>query len=52
MLLGNSFKFRIALDPIFPPPNRGKFLVKSDSIPDNIYDNNNFELIFNEIFDR
>ena len=47
------YKIRIALDPIFPPPiNILKNLSKSDIIPENIYENNKFEIIFDEIHDR
>jgi hypothetical protein len=41
--------FRIALDPIFPPPSWPKS--KRHQIPDNPYENNKFELIFDEVID-
>ncbi len=40
---------RIGLDPLFPPPCVGNWPnLKKHLIPDNILDNNKFELIFDE----
>ena len=50
MHLGSFIVTRIALDPIFPPPEESKWPVyKKDSIVDNIFENNKFELIFDEL---
>eukprot|EP01017_Pseudomicrothorax_dubius_P009264 TRINITY_DN13114_c0_g2_i1.p1 TRINITY_DN13114_c0_g2~~TRINITY_DN13114_c0_g2_i1.p1 ORF type:complete len:1000 (+),score=219.17 TRINITY_DN13114_c0_g2_i1:100-3099(+) len=38
--------FRIAIDPIFPPPLWSQS--KKHLLPDNVFDNNKFELIFDE----
>ncbi len=38
---------RVAIDPIFPPPNYPKS--KKHMIPENIYENNKFELCFDEL---
>lgn len=46
-LLENVFK--IAVDPIFPPPNFPKS--RKHLVPENIYESNKFELIFDEIVD-
>ena len=44
--------FRIAVDPIFPPPDIAKWTGgKKDSIPDNIWQTNRFELIFDQLVD-
>lgn len=47
-LMENTFK--IAVDPIFPPPNYPKS--KKHMIPDFVYTNNKFELIFDELSER
>ena len=39
--------FRVAVDPIFPPPNYPKN--KKHMIPDNVFENNKFELFFDEL---
>ena len=39
---------RIAVDPIFPPPNSSKINTKHKVIPEAIMENNKFELIFDE----
>ena len=39
--------FRIAVDPIFPPPTFPKN--KKHLIPDNLFEANKFELIFDEL---
>lgn len=41
--------FRIAVDPMFPPPNWSKN--KPKMIPDNLLENNKFELFFDELLD-
>lgn len=41
--------FKIAIDPIFPPPNYPKN--KKHMIPENVFENNRFELIFDELVD-
>lgn len=41
--------FRIAVDPVFPPPTFPK--AKRHMIPDNVYETNKFELIFDELVD-
>lgn len=41
--------FKVAVDPLFPPPNFPKS--KKHLVPDNIYESNKFELIFDEQFD-
>ena len=47
-----SNNHRIAIDPIFPPPELNKWTGgKKENIPDNIFENNRFELIFDEILD-
>lgn len=38
--------FRVAVDPIFPPPSFPKS--KKHLVPENIYESNKFELIFDE----
>ena len=38
--------FRVAVDPIFPPPTFPKS--KKHLVPENIYESNKFELIFDE----
>ena len=44
--------FRIAVDPIFPPPEISKWnLNKSIYLPEKIIEKNKFELIFDEIVD-
>jgi hypothetical protein len=44
--------FRVAVDPLFPPPNSVLNHVKKNPknrlIPDNLWENNKFELIFDE----
>jgi tubulin polyglutamylase TTLL1 len=43
---------RIAIDPIFPPPDIGKWTGgKKEYIPENIFESNRFELIFDELSD-
>ena len=46
-----DFKFlkRIAIDPIYMPPERSKWNGKISNLPDKIFENNKFELIFDEI---
>jgi hypothetical protein len=39
--------FKIAIDPIFPPPNYPKN--KKHMIPENVFENNKFELFFDEM---
>ena len=47
-----SNNHRIAIDPIFPPPEYSKWMPgKKDQIPENIFKNNSFELIFDELVD-
>ncbi|EAS00525.2 tubulin-tyrosine ligase family protein (macronuclear) [Tetrahymena thermophila SB210] len=41
--------FKVAVDPIFPPPNFPKS--KKHLIPENIFESNKFELIFDELQD-
>ena len=41
--------FRVALDPIFPPPNFPK--AKKHMIPGDVFEANKFNLIFDEIVD-
>jgi hypothetical protein len=43
---------RIAVDPIFPPPNSSKINTKHKTIPEFVFENNKFELIFDEERDR
>lgn len=43
---------RIAVDPVFPPPNSSKINTKHKTIPENVLENNKFELIFDEERDR
>jgi len=40
---------RIAIDPIFPPPFKSNYVKKE--IPDCLFENNKFELIFDELVD-
>jgi len=43
---------RIAIDPVFPPPEENKWLGgKKDNIRDNMDNQNRFELIFDELLD-
>ncbi|CAD8199428.1 unnamed protein product [Paramecium octaurelia] len=45
--------FRIAIDPIFPPPYFEEWPQnKKLFIPDNVLENNRFELIFDELIDK
>ena len=45
----NNFYLRIAVDPIFPPPDLCVWnLHKFTNVPDKIIENNKFELIFDE----
>ena len=44
--------FRLAVDPIFQPMEEGLSRTLSYYIPDNILENNRFELIFDSMFDR
>ena len=46
-LLDNLFK--LAVDPIFPPPSFPK--TKKHLVPENIFESNKFELIFDELVD-
>lgn len=39
--------FRVAVDPLFPPPSFPKS--KKHLVPENIYESNKFEIIFDEI---
>jgi tubulin polyglutamylase TTLL1 len=41
---------KIAVDPIFPPPCWPKS--KRHMVPDNVYESNRFELIFDELEDQ
>ena len=41
---------RIAVDPLFPPPYRSNHIKKE--IPENIFENNRFELIYDDIVDK
>jgi len=44
--------FRIAVDPIFNPPNYQEWNInKKHLVPDNLIENNRFELIFDELSD-
>jgi len=43
---------RVAVDPIFPPPNSSKINTKHKTIPQEVLENNKFELIFDEERDR
>jgi hypothetical protein len=48
----NKFLLRIAIDPIFPPPDASKWTGgKSYKVPENILEANRFELIFDELVD-
>lgn len=42
--------FRVAVDPLFPPPNIWPSQ-KKHLAPDNVAENNRFEIIFDEIVD-
>lgn len=43
---------RIAIDPIFPPPHISKWIGgKQHNIPNNLLEENKFELIFDELVD-
>lgn len=45
--------FRIAVDPIFPPPFYDEWPQnKKLFIPDNLLENNKFEIIFDELVDK
>ena len=46
-MIENAFK--IAIDPLFPPPNWPTS--KRHSMPDAIYENNRWELIYDELLD-
>jgi hypothetical protein len=47
-----NFYCRIAIDPIFPPPEASKWTGgKSYKIPESILEANRFELIFDELVD-
>ena len=55
-MIENAIKYqhlrRIAVDPIFPPPELSKWnLNKSIYLPEKMLENNKFELIFDEIVD-
>ena len=40
------------MDPIFPPPNYVDWKQsKRDIVPDNLVENNKFELIFDELYE-
>jgi tubulin monoglycylase TTLL3/8 len=44
--------FRIAIDPVFPPPDIGRWNGGQRlRVPDNILEQNRFELIFDELLD-
>ena len=47
---GSFISNRIAVDPIFPPPEYSKWMPgKKDNIPENLFKNNCFDLIFDEL---
>ena len=56
-MIENAIKFllyknRIAVDPIYPPPENSKWSGgKSFNIDENLLENNKFELIFDELID-
>ena len=52
MLLSNIINviLRIGLDPLFPPPFNWS-QSKKHLVPDNVSDNNKFELVFDEAVD-
>ena len=44
--------YRIAIDPIFPPPEESKWNSgKKETLPENSENNNKFHLIFDEQYD-